>query len=54
MPVKKLVAPEYKEDLHNQPIIAKLTQHEWELVTHERMKQHIANNIKGTTTNAQF
>ena len=36
-----LVAPEYKEDLHNQPIIAELTQHEWELVIHKQMKQHM-------------
>ena len=49
-----LVAPEYKEELHSQPIIAELTQHEWELVTRERVKQHISNNIKEIITNAQL
>ena len=49
-----LVAPEYKEELYSQPIIAELTQHEWELVTRERVKQHISNNVKEIITNAQL
>ena len=49
-----LVEIEYKEDFHSQPIIAELTQHDWELGMRKRMKQHIANHIKGITTNAQF
>ena len=49
-----LTAPEYKEEVYSQPIIAELTQYEWELVTRERMKQHISNNIKQVITNAQL
>ena len=45
-----MVAPEYKEDLSTQPVIAKLMQFEWELVIRGRMKQHIANNIKEAPT----
>ena len=47
-----LIDPEYKGELHNQPTITELTQHEWELVTRERMKQHISNNTKEIITNA--
>ena len=47
------IAPEYTGELHHQPIIADLTQYECELVTHERMKQHISNHIKESITNAQ-
>ena len=46
--------PEYKEDLHNQPVITELAQYEWELVIRKRMERHIANNIKGIITNIQF
>ena len=49
-----LVAPEYKGELHDQPIIAELTQYEWELVIREQMKQHISNNINEISMNAQF
>ena len=49
-----LAAPEYKEEVYSQPIIAELTQYEWELVTRERVKQHISNNIKEIITNAQL
>ena len=49
-----LINPEYKRELHNQPVIAELTQHEWELVTREQMKQHMSNNTKNMITNAQF
>ena len=49
-----LITPEYKGELYNQPIIAELTQYEWQLVTRERMKQHISNNIKEIITNAQL
>ena len=49
-----LVAPEYKEELRTHPVIAKLTHFEWELVKRERMKQHIANNIKEIPINTQF
>ena len=49
-----LINPEYKRELHNQPVIAELTQHEWELVTREQRNQHILNNIKEIITNAQF
>ena len=49
-----LAAPEYKEEVYSQPIIAELTQYEWELVTHKQMKQHISNNIKEIITNAQL
>ena len=47
-----LIAPEYKGELHNQPVIAELTQYELELVTRARIKQHISNNIKEIITNA--
>ena len=49
-----LAAPEYKEEVYSQPIIAELTQYEWELVTRKQMKQHISNNIKEIITNAQL
>ena len=48
-----LAAPEYKEELYSRHIIAELTQYEWELVTRERVKQHISNNIKKIITNTQ-
>jgi len=49
-----LAAPEYKEEVYSQPIIAELTQYEWELVTREQVKHHISNNIKEIITNAQL
>ena len=49
-----LAAPEYKEENNSQPIITEITQCEWELVTHERVKQHNSNNIKEIITNAQL
>ena len=49
-----LATPEYKEELNSQPIIAELTQYEWEMVTRNRVKQHISNNIKEIFTNAQL
>jgi len=47
-------APEYKQEVYSQPIITELTQYAWELVTSERVKQHITNNIKEIITNAQL
>ena len=49
-----LAATRYKEDGTNNPIIAELTQHEWELVTRNRVKQHISNNIKEIIPNAEL
>ena len=49
-----LAAPEYKKEVYSQSIIAELTQDEWKLVTRERVKQHISNNIKEIITSAQF
>ena len=49
-----LTVSEYKGELNNQPIITELTQYEWELVTRERVKQYISNNIKEIITNAQL
>ena len=49
-----LTAPEYKEEVNSDPIIAELTQCEWELVTRNRVKQHILNNINEIITNAQL
>ena len=49
-----LAAPAYKEEVYSRPIIAELTQDEWELVTRERVKQHISNTIKEIIANAQL